>query len=122
MSSWERDADPGAAEGDEGDEGVGGVEAEAAVADEADAAVETFESAVVEAEADGVEDPVAVTADGAGELDERLEPGSRCPGEPGVEVCRRERRVVEVVEQPEFLFEQERAVERLVGLLDFAEL
>ena len=61
-----------------------------------------------------------MAADGAGELDERLEPGSRRPGQPGVEVRGRERRVVEVVEQPELLLEQERAVERLVGLLDLA--
>jgi len=48
------------------------VEAEAAVADEPDAAVESFEAAVVEPEPDRVEDPVAVAADRAGELDERL--------------------------------------------------
>ena len=41
------------------------------------------------------------------------------PGEPGVEVRWRERGVVELVEQPQFLLEQEAAVERLVGLLDF---
>jgi hypothetical protein len=49
------------------------VEAEAAVADQADAAVESFEAAVVEAEADGGEDAFAVAADRAGELDERVE-------------------------------------------------
>jgi hypothetical protein len=98
------------------------MEAEAAVADQSDAAVETFEPSVVEAEADRVEDPVAVAADCAGELNERLQARARCPGQPGVEVGRREGGVVEVVEQPEFLFEQERAVERLVGLLDFVEL
>jgi len=98
------------------------VEAEAAVADQADAAVESFEAAVVQTEADGVEDPVAVAADGARELDERLQAGSGGPGEPGVQVRRGERRILEVVEKPEFFFEQERAVERPVGLLDFAEL
>jgi len=67
------DRDAGTAEVDKGDEGGGGVEAEAAVADQADAAVESFESAVVEAEADGVEDPVAIATDGAGELDERFQ-------------------------------------------------
>ncbi len=107
---------------DERDQRSGGVEAEAAVADQADAAVEAFEAAVVEAESDRGEDAVAVAADGAGELDEQLQPGSRRPGQPRVEVRRRERGVVEVVEQPEFLFEQEGAVERLVGLLDLAEL
>ena len=50
------------------------MEAEAAVADQPDAAVEAFEAPVVQAEADRVEDPVAVAADRAGELDERVEP------------------------------------------------
>ena len=50
------------------------MKAEAAVADQPDATVEAFEPAVVEAEADRVEDPVAVAADGAGEFDERVEP------------------------------------------------
>jgi hypothetical protein len=68
------------------------VEAVAAVADQADAAVESFESSVVEGEPDRVEDRVAVAADGAGELDERFEPGPGGPGQPGVEVCWRERR------------------------------
>jgi hypothetical protein len=44
------------------------------VADEADAAVEAFEAAVGEAEADGGEDAGAVAADRAGELDERRQP------------------------------------------------
>jgi hypothetical protein len=63
-----------------------------------------------------------VTADRAGELYERLQPGAGGPGEPGVEVLGRELGVVEVVEDAELFFEQKRAVERLVGLLDFAEL
>jgi hypothetical protein len=50
------------------------VEAEAAVADEADAAVEAFQAAVGEVEADGGEDAGAVTADRAGKADERLQP------------------------------------------------
>jgi hypothetical protein len=49
------------------------VEAEAAVADEADAAVEAFEAAVGESEADRGDDPVAVATDRAGEPDERFE-------------------------------------------------
>ena len=49
------------------------------------------------------------------------EPGAGRPGQPGVEVRRREPRVVELVEQPQLLLEQEGAVERLVGLRDFAE-
>ena len=90
-SSGEVDDDAGAAEVDEGDQGCGGVEAEAAVADQADAAVEALEAAVVEAEPDRGEDAGAVAADRAGELDERLEPGAGCPGEPGGEVRGRER-------------------------------
>ncbi len=103
------------------------MEAEAAVA--ADAAVEAFEAAVVEAEADRVEaeadrveDPVAVAADGACEFVKWLQAGPAGPGQPGVEVLGREAGVLEVIEKPELFFEQERAVERPVGLLDFAEL
>jgi hypothetical protein len=36
-------------------------------------------------------------------------------------VLGREHRVLELVDQPEFLFEQEAAVERLVGLLDLVK-
>ena len=60
-------------------------------------------------------------AEGAGEPDERVEPGSGGPGQPGVEVRGRERGVVEVVEQPQLLAQQEGAVEPRVGLLDLAE-
>ena len=84
---------------------------EAAVADEPDAAVETFEASVVEAEADRGEDPVAVTADGAGELYERLQPGAGGPGEPGVDVLGRERGIFELVEDAELFFEQEGSVD-----------
>src|SRR4051812_5501551 len=62
---------PGAAEVNQGDEGCGGVKAEAAVADQADAAVEAFEAAVGQSEADRGEDAGAVAADRARELDER---------------------------------------------------
>jgi hypothetical protein len=48
--------------------------------------------------------------------------GTGGPSQPRVEVRRRVARVVEVIEEPELFFEKERAVERLVGLLDFAEL
>jgi hypothetical protein len=44
----------------------------------------------VEGEADRGQDPVAVAADGPRELDERVQPGSGRPGEPGVEVRGRE--------------------------------
>src|SRR3954468_18740765 len=71
--------------------------------------------AVGEAEADGGEDAVRVAADRAREPNERDEPGAGRPGEPGVEVGRREPWVVELVEQPQLLFDEEGAVERLVG-------
>jgi hypothetical protein len=93
----------------------------AAVADQADLAVEALEAAVGEPEADRGEDPVTVRAQRAREPDEWLEARATGPCEPGVEVRRRERRVVEVVEQPELLAQQERAVERAVGLLDLLE-
>ena len=54
-------------------------------------AVEAFEAAVGEAEADGGEDAVAVAAEGAREPDERAQPGAGGPGQPGVEVRGRER-------------------------------
>jgi len=49
------------------------VEAEAAVGEQPDFGVEGFEAAVGEPESDRGEDAVAVAADRAGELDERLE-------------------------------------------------
>jgi hypothetical protein len=101
MSSRERDDDPCAAEVDERDQGVWAVEAEAAVADEPDAAVEAFQSSVGKPETDRGEDPVAVTTDGPGELGERLQPRPGCPGQPAVEVCRRERGILELVEESE---------------------
>jgi hypothetical protein len=93
------------------------VEAKAAVADQADLAVEAFGAAVGEAEPDGGEDAAAVGAQRAREPDERLEPGARCPGQPGVELSGRQVRIVEVVEQPELFAQQEGAV----GLLDLVE-
>jgi hypothetical protein len=97
------------------------VKAEAAVADQAVAAVESFQAPVGQAEGDRGEDALAVCPDRACELDERLELAAGGPGQPGVEVLGREHRVLELVDQPEFLFEQEAAVERLVGLLDLVK-
>jgi len=79
------------------------VEAEGAVAEQPDLAVERLHAAVGQAEADGGEDAVAVAADGAGELDERLELRARRPGQPRREVRFGERAVLEVVEQPQLL-------------------
>lgn len=60
-------------------------------------------------------------ADGAGELDERVELAFAGPGEPRVEVCWRKRGVFELVEHAQLLLEQEAAVERLVGVLHFVQ-
>lgn len=87
--------------------------------EQADLAVEAFEAAVGEAEAEGGEDPCFVAADGAGELDGRLELGARRPGPPGGQVLRGERRV-DLVEQPELVVEQG-AVEAPAVVLDFGE-
>ncbi len=84
------------------------MEAEAAVADEPDLAVEAFEAAVGQAEANGGEDAVAVSAQRAGEADERPQPSSGRPREPVIQVGGRQRRIVEVVEQPQ-LFAQQKA-------------
>jgi hypothetical protein len=97
------------------------VEAERAVADEADLAVEAFEAAVGESEADRGEDAIAVRSEGAREADERPQAGARCPGQPGVEVGGRQARVGQVVEQPQLFAQREGAVEAGVGLLDFPE-
>ena len=70
----EVDDDAAAAEVDQRDQWGGGVKAEAAVADESDAAVEAFQAAVGEAEADRGEDAGAVAAQRARGLDERGEP------------------------------------------------
>src|SRR3954454_23394387 len=106
MSSRQVHDDAAAAEVDEGDERLCGVEAEAVVADEADAAVEALEAAVGQAESDRGEDAVAVAADGACELDERPQPRTGCPCQPRVEMRRREGRILELVEQPQFLFHE----------------
>ncbi len=74
-----------------------------------------------EAEADGGEDGVAVAAQRGGEPDERLKAGAAGPGQPGVEVRGRERSVLEVVEQPQLLAQQERAVESAVGVADLVQ-
>ena len=97
------------------------MKSEAAVADESDAAVEAFEAAVGQVEADGGEDAGAVAAQGARGLDERRELGARGPAQPGVEVRGREGGVLEVVEQPQLVVEQERSVEAAVAGVDLAE-
>ena len=60
-------------------------------------------------------DASAVLAKGAGE------PDQGCPDEPGVEMGGRERRIGQVVEQPQLLAQEKGAVEAAVGVLDFPE-
>ncbi len=117
-SSRQLDRDARTAEVDEGDHGAGGVKAEAAVGDQADAAVESLQASVDQAEGDRGEDAVTVQSDGARKLDERVELGSGCPGQPGIEMLGRRSGILELVEQPQLLLQQEGAVERAVGLLD----
>src|SRR5215217_5258058 len=65
--------------------------------------------------------PFTVLAQGAGEADERSKARAAGPGQPGVQVRGRQCRVGQVVEQPEFLAQQEGAVEPPVVVLDFPE-
>jgi len=68
--------DAAGAEVDDPDEGFGAVEAVAVVADQADRGVESFEPRVLQAGADGGDDPVLVYPDREGELDQRLDPAA----------------------------------------------
>jgi hypothetical protein len=86
-----------------------------------DLGVEAFEAAVGESKADRGEDAVAVLAQGPREPDERLQPRAGSPGQPGLEVCRRERGVGQVVEQAELFAQQEGAVEALIDLADLVQ-
>ena len=97
------------------------MKAEAAVADEPHAAVEALDAPVGESESDRGEDAGAVSSQRAGGLDERLELRAGCPADQGTEVRRRERGVLERVEQPQLVIEQEGAVQALVALIDLAE-
>ena len=97
------------------------MQAVAAVREQPDLVVQAFEAGVGESEADGGEDPVAVAAQGAGELDEGPEFGACGPGQPGVEVRGGLGGVGELVEGAQLFFEQVGAVERLVGGLDVRE-
>jgi len=73
---WEVKGDGAAGEHDERECGLGGVKAVGAAGDEPDLVVECLGAALVDAEADRGEDPVAVFADRLAELDERLEPAA----------------------------------------------
>ena len=97
------------------------MKAEAAVVDQPDLAVEALQAAVGQAEADGGEDAVAVGPESAGERDERSESGARGPGQPGVQMRRRQARVGQLVEQPQLFAQQEGAVEPLVSPADLVQ-
>jgi hypothetical protein len=72
----EAQGDRAAGEHHEGERGVGGVKPVGAAGDEPDPVVERFGPALVDAEPDRGEDPVAVLADRLAEPDERLEPAA----------------------------------------------
>jgi hypothetical protein len=68
---WGLEGDWPAGEHHEREGGVGGVKAVGAAGDESDLVVERFGAALVDPEADGSEDAVAVLADRLAEADER---------------------------------------------------
>jgi hypothetical protein len=82
---WEVKGDGAAGEEHQRERGVGGVKAVSTAGDEADLVVEGFGAALVDAEADGGEDPVAVFADRAAELDEWFEVASGQAGQEPVD-------------------------------------
>ena len=73
MLVWEAKGDRAAAEHHQRERGLGGVEPVGAAGDEPHLVVERLDPGVVDAKADRGEDAVAVGADRAGELDERLQ-------------------------------------------------
>ena len=66
---WEDVVDGSEGDHDQGEGGAGGVEAVGPVDDQADAPVESFVAGVVDAKADGCQDPGSSFADGGGEGD-----------------------------------------------------
>src|SRR5439155_4546473 len=74
---WEVKGDRSACEERERERGLGVVEAAGAAGEQADLVVERLGAALVDAEADRGEDPVAVSADGFAEPDERFEAAAR---------------------------------------------
>ena len=97
------------------------MEPEAAADDQADAGVHLLDASVREFVGDRGLDPEAVSADRAGELDERREPAAAGPREPGVEELERGGGG-EAVDLAQLLLEQVGAVQPLVDLLDLGEL
>lgn len=81
----ESQGDGSAYQHDEGASGGGGVKSEGASCEETDSGISTLDSAVGQAQADGCEDPVAVFADGASQLDEGRQARALRPGAPAVE-------------------------------------
>jgi len=74
---WKREFDWSAGEVDERERGACGVESVGAADDQLDLVVQRFRAGVGELEPSGGEDPVAVLADRAAELDEWLEAAAR---------------------------------------------
>ena len=70
---WEVKGDWAAGEQDQRERALGGVKAVGAAGDQADLVVERLGAALVDAQADGGEDPVAVAADRLAQADERLQ-------------------------------------------------
>ena len=89
---WQVKGDRPAGEHDERERGVGGVKAVRAAGDEPDLVVERLGAALVDLEADRVEDPVAVLADRFAEADEWLQAAA---GQAGQQPVDQDRDVVE---------------------------
>jgi hypothetical protein len=82
---WQVKGDRSAGEEDERERGLGAVEAVGAAGDEADLVVERFGTALVDAQPDRGEDPVAVLAQRLAVADERLEPAAGQAGQEPVD-------------------------------------
>jgi hypothetical protein len=82
---WEVKGDRPAGEHDQCECGLGGVKAVCAAGDQSDLVVERLGPSLVDAEADRVEDPVAVLADRLAELDEWLEAAAGQAGQQSVD-------------------------------------
>src|SRR6266496_3057274 len=97
------------------------MEAVCAMLEHADLVVQSFQSAVRDAELDRSEHPIAILPKGAGELHEWLELGATRPPEPAIEVgvgCADSA----AVKLPQFFLEQVAAVDALVEGCDLGEL
>ena len=97
------------------------MEAEGAAGEQTDLGVDRLDPGVGQAVFDGGDDPGALVGDRARELDEGRQATSPRPGDPAVQ--QRDRGPgCEAVDLAQLLFEQIRAIEPLVGVLDVREL